>query len=121
MNDKKLTPIWDELSAIGEAAPTGTWDAVPTDLSTNIGQSTSKNVLLAQLMDSNLAKNEREWFAASEIERLTVENEALKLAHARYECVRCLSPRSFAELCEHMVRTPEDLDAVIDAHLRNKR
>lgn len=29
--------IWDELSAIGEAAPPGTWDGVPTNLSTRIG------------------------------------------------------------------------------------
>ncbi len=35
MNDK-LTPIWDELSAIGESAPPRTWDGVPTNLSTLI-------------------------------------------------------------------------------------
>ena len=34
--DENATPIWDQLSAIGEAAPIGTWDAVPTDLSTRI-------------------------------------------------------------------------------------
>lgn len=34
--DENAMPIWDQLSAIGEAAPDGTWDAVPTDLSTRI-------------------------------------------------------------------------------------
>lgn len=40
-------------------------------------QSTPDSVLLSQLMDPNLAKNEREWFAAAEIKRLTAENERL--------------------------------------------
>lgn len=34
--DENATPIWDQLSAIGEAAPDGTWDAIPSDLSTRI-------------------------------------------------------------------------------------
>ena len=34
--DENATPIWDQLSAIGEAAPEGTWDAIPSDLSTRI-------------------------------------------------------------------------------------
>ena len=43
-------------------------------------QSTPESILLSQLMNSNLAKNEREWFAAAKIERLTVENERFQLA-----------------------------------------
>ena len=34
--DENATPIWDQLSAIGEAAPEGTWDTIPSDLSTRI-------------------------------------------------------------------------------------
>ena len=33
-----MTEIWDELSAIGEAAQSGTWDGVPTDLSSRISE-----------------------------------------------------------------------------------
>lgn len=29
-----VTPIWEQLAAIGEAAPAGAWDNVPVDLST---------------------------------------------------------------------------------------
>lgn len=31
--DETAVPIWEQLSAIGESAPEGTWDSVPTDLS----------------------------------------------------------------------------------------
>ena len=34
--DETAVPIWDQLSAIGESAPEGTWDSVPTDLSMKI-------------------------------------------------------------------------------------
>jgi len=34
--DETATPIWEQLSAIGESAPEGTWDSVPTDLSMKI-------------------------------------------------------------------------------------
>ena len=34
--DEKATPIWEQLAAIGESAPPGAWDSVPTDLSTRI-------------------------------------------------------------------------------------
>ena len=35
--DETATPIWEQLSAIGESAPEGTWDSVPTDLSMRLG------------------------------------------------------------------------------------
>jgi len=34
--DEMAVPIWDQLAAIGESAPPGTWDSVPTDLSKRI-------------------------------------------------------------------------------------
>jgi len=34
--DETAVPIWEQLSAIGESAPEGTWDSVPTDLSVKI-------------------------------------------------------------------------------------
>ena len=34
--DESVVPIWEQLSAIGESAPEGTWDSVPTDLSIKI-------------------------------------------------------------------------------------
>jgi hypothetical protein len=34
--DETAVPIWEQLSAIGESAPEGTWDSVPTDLSMKI-------------------------------------------------------------------------------------
>jgi hypothetical protein len=34
--DETAVPIWEQLSAIGESSPEGTWDAVPTDLSMKI-------------------------------------------------------------------------------------
>lgn len=34
--DEMAVPIWEQLSAIGESAPEGTWDSVPTDLSMKI-------------------------------------------------------------------------------------
>ncbi|MBK8569434.1 MAG: hypothetical protein IPN81_05265 [Nitrosomonadales bacterium] len=34
--DETAVPIWEQLSAIGESAPEGTWDSVPTDLSIKI-------------------------------------------------------------------------------------
>ena len=36
--DENATPIWDQLSAIGDAAPDGIWDAIPSDLSTRIDE-----------------------------------------------------------------------------------
>lgn len=35
--DETAVPIWEQLSAIGESAPEGTWDSVPTDLSMRLG------------------------------------------------------------------------------------
>lgn len=35
--DETAMPIWEQLSAIGESAPEGTWDSVPTDLSIRLG------------------------------------------------------------------------------------
>lgn len=35
--DETAVPIWEQLSAIGESAPEGTWDSVPTDLSIRTG------------------------------------------------------------------------------------
>lgn len=98
MNDKKLTPIWDELSAIGEAAPPGTWDNVPTNLSTMT-----------------------EWSAIgewAEIERLNNENAALKIAHARYEYVRRLNPRQFAELHEENIKSGVAFDELVDRRIK---
>ena len=31
--DEMAVPIWEQLAAIGESAPPGAWDSVPTDLS----------------------------------------------------------------------------------------
>lgn len=36
--DESATPIWEELASIGSAAPPGTWDAVPDDLSIRIDE-----------------------------------------------------------------------------------
>jgi hypothetical protein len=36
--DETAVPIWEQLSAIGESAPIGTWDSVPSDLSTRIDE-----------------------------------------------------------------------------------
>lgn len=36
--DETATPIWEELASIGRAAPPGTWEAVPDDLSTRIDE-----------------------------------------------------------------------------------
>ncbi|WP_372827314.1 hypothetical protein [Polaromonas sp.] len=34
--DEMAVPIWEQLAAIGESAPLGAWDSVPTDLSKRI-------------------------------------------------------------------------------------
>lgn len=36
--DESATPIWEQLAAIGVEAPPGTWEAVPSDLSTRIDE-----------------------------------------------------------------------------------
>ena len=36
--DETARPIWEELASIGQAAPAGTWEAVPDDLSTRIDE-----------------------------------------------------------------------------------
>lgn len=36
--DETTIPIWDQLAAIGESAPEGTWDGVPNDLSARIDE-----------------------------------------------------------------------------------
>lgn len=36
--DETAKPIWEELASIGQAAPAGTWDAVPNDLSMRIDE-----------------------------------------------------------------------------------
>jgi hypothetical protein len=36
--DETAPPIWEQLAEIGKKAPTGTWDAVPEDLSTRIDE-----------------------------------------------------------------------------------
>lgn len=36
--DETALPIWEELTAIGNSAPPGTWQAVPDDLSTRIDE-----------------------------------------------------------------------------------
>ena len=33
---ENVQPIWEQMAALGESAPEGTWDKVPTDLSTRI-------------------------------------------------------------------------------------
>lgn len=64
--DDSVPPIWETLSKIGE-------DACP-----NIpALATPQEILLAQLMDSNVAKNEMEWAARREIERLRAEHNSL--------------------------------------------
>lgn len=35
---ENVPPIWEQLTALGESAPQGTWDNVPTDLSTRIDE-----------------------------------------------------------------------------------
>lgn len=36
--DETAIPIWEQLAAIGESAPEGTWDGVPSDLSMRIDE-----------------------------------------------------------------------------------
>ena len=36
--DSNAIPIWEQLASLGRAAPAGTWDNVPTDLSTRIDE-----------------------------------------------------------------------------------
>ena len=36
--DEAAIPIWEQLAAIGESAPKGTWDGVPSDLSMRIDE-----------------------------------------------------------------------------------
>lgn len=36
--DETAIPIWEQLAAIGESAPEGTWDSVPNDLSMRIDE-----------------------------------------------------------------------------------
>lgn len=36
--DETAVPIWEQLAAIGESAPEGTWDGVPSDLSMRIDE-----------------------------------------------------------------------------------
>ena len=36
--DETAIPIWEQLAAIGESAPKGTWDGVPRDLSVRIDE-----------------------------------------------------------------------------------
>jgi hypothetical protein len=36
--DETATPIWEQLAKIGESAPNGTWDNIPSDLSTSIDE-----------------------------------------------------------------------------------
>lgn len=36
--DETVIPIWEQLAAIGESAPEGTWDNVPSDLSVRIDE-----------------------------------------------------------------------------------
>lgn len=36
--DESATPIWEQLATIGVEAPPGTWEAVPSDLSTRIDE-----------------------------------------------------------------------------------
>ena len=54
---------------------------------------------------------------ARENGRLLAENERLKIAHARYECVRRLSPRSFAELYEANIRGDDTFDDLVDRRM----
>lgn len=115
---KKQTPIWEELSAIGEAAPPGTWDNVPANLSTLIddayGGNTVKYDIVVALTDLIMAVSKMPSvmitsdLAIDEIRKLRAENEALKIAHDRYECVRRLSPRSFRRITE-MISTYETI------------
>lgn len=51
---------------------------------------------------------------ARENERLLAENEILKIAHARYEYVRCLSPQAFAELWQTNLRGDGAFDDLVD-------
>ena len=95
--NKKLTPIWDELSAIGEAAPPGTWDNVPANLST--------------LIDN----------AYEDYAKCIAENEALKLVRARYEYVSSLSPKAFKELGqENVLRYEGTFDDLVDRLIKNQ-
>lgn len=109
--DKKLTPIWDELSAIGEAAPTGTWDAVPENLSTLIDNAYDA---YAECIQSDRQKTREINVLVPENRALRAENESLKLAHARYEYVRCLSPSSFKELWKANIRGEGAFDDLVD-------
>ncbi len=128
--DKKLTPIWDELSAIGESAPPGTWDTVPANLSIMIddayGGNAVKYDIVVALTDLIMAVSKTPSvmitsdLAIDEIRKLRAENEALKIAHARYECVRCLSPRSFTELWNANLSGGGAFDDLVDKLIKNQ-
>ena len=57
-------------------------------------------------------------------QKLRAENESLKIAHARYEYVRRLSPRAFAELWQAHINGNQKYDDMVDwkiAELPEKR
>lgn len=60
--------------------------------------------------------------AIEEIQKIRAENENLKIAHARYECVRRLSPRSFDELWKANVMQNEGtFDELVDKLIKGEK
>lgn len=107
--DKKLTPIWDELSAIGNDWPPGVsilLEKAYESFSTCIQSGRQKTFEINVLVPENRA--------------LRAENEALKLAHARYECVRRLSPRAFTELWNANLSGGGAFDDLVDRLIKNQ-
>ena len=109
---KKIPPIWDELSAIGEAASTGTWDSVPTDLSMRISdckdmtEHEEKLVLLGSTLLANLISQQR--FDEPHIEWLDFMNIATEYRLAVEH------PTRDEDLCWSMVSAPESPTAEKD-------
>ena len=80
-------------------------------------QATPHAELLAQILDPRVPKNEREWAAAREIEKLTAERDLLEKDAQRYRWLRdsgdagCIAPHTYWERgC-----SGETLDKHIDA------
>ena len=66
--------IWDELSAIGEAAQSGTWDGVPTDLSSRLSEAKE---LFEMVELSNLIRFRENNELVQENLALRAENDSL--------------------------------------------
>jgi hypothetical protein len=80
-------------------------------------QATPNATLEQQILDSRIPKNEREWWAAREIEKLRAELAALRadLKRVREECA------GLSFLLDEHPSAPCDADSVQDAVIRAKQ